>query len=130
MSKKYYIEQNELIPAIIFADVQPVGYSLITDYDERVRLHTNRYKMNEEDGIAYFHKFQAKMYIKIVDGVYTPTEVIALQNYLKTISDEIREGSWLTAQATLPSIPLSGIFDQVMKDEIQLDINNYVAENY
>lgn len=130
MSKKYYIEDNQDIPAIVFADVQPVGYSLVTNYEERKRLHTNRYKMNEADGIEYFHQFQAKMYINIVDGVYTSTEVIALQNYLKTISDEIREGSWLTAQATLPSVPLSGIFDQVMKDGIQIDIDNYVAENY
>jgi hypothetical protein len=130
MAKKFYIEDNIDIPAIAFADVQPIGYSLVTDYEERKRLHTNRYKMNEQYGILYFHQFQAKMYINIVDGIYTTTEVITLENYLKVISDEIREGSWLTAKENLPTLALSGIFDQAMKDEIQSDINDYVTENY
>lgn len=130
MSKKFYIEDNEDIPAVIFADAQPLGYSLITDYEERVRLHSDRYKNNESDGIDYFHKFQAKMYINIVDGIYTALEVIDLQTYLKAISDEIREGSWLTAQATIPNTALSGIFDQGMKDQLQSDVDQYVLENY
>ena len=130
MSKKYYIEDDQSIPAIIFADSQPLGYSLITDYEERLTLHSNRYKNNENEGVDYFHIFQAKMYINIVDGIYTALEVIQLQSYLKTLSDEIREGSWLTAQATLPSMPLSGIFDQSMKDQIQSDVDEYVSQNY
>jgi len=80
--------------------------------------------------VAYFHEFQAKMYINILDGVYTAEDVVALQSHLKQISDEIKEGSWLTAQISLPNIALSGIFDQAMKDEIQADIDQYVLDNY
>jgi len=130
MAKRFYIEDNVDIPAIEFADVQPVGYSLVTDFDERKRLHTQRYNQAEQDGVKYFHDFQAELYISIVDGANTAQEVINLQVHLKVISDDIKEGSWLTAQLTLPTIALSGIFDQTMKDKIQSDIDNYVLENY
>ena len=46
------------------------------------------------------------------------------------MSDQIKEGSWLTAQNTISGIALSGIFDQTMKDSITSDIDNYVSANY
>ena len=130
MAKKYFKEYNQGIPAICFEEDQPEGFLPITDYDERLKLHTGRYFRLQEDGVAYFHEFQAKMYINILDGVYTAEDVVVLQSHLKQISDEIKEGSWLTAQISLPNIALSGIFDQAMKDEIQADIDQYVLDNY
>jgi len=130
MAKRYYKEYNQGIPAICFEEEQPEGFLPITDYYERVKLHASRYFRLQEDGLAYFHEFQAKMYINILDGVYTAEEVLALQAHLKTVSDELKEGSWLTAQMTLPAMPLSGVFDQAMKDEIQADIDQYVLDNY
>ncbi len=130
MAKKYFKEYNQGIPAICFEEEQPEGFLPITDYDERKKLHASRYYELQEDGEAYFHEFQAKMYINILDGVYTAEDVVALQSHLKQISDEIKEGSWLTAQISLPNIALSGIFDQAMKDEIQADIDQYVLDNY
>jgi len=130
MARKFYKEINQAFPSIAFEVEAPKGFEAITDLQERKRLHTKRYNDLERDGVAYFHLFQAKLYIDILDGDKEALEVLALQNHLKVISEEIKEGSWLTAQLTLPSIPLSGIFDQEMKDTIQSDLNNYVSDNY
>ena len=130
MAKRYYKEFNQAIASIVFTEEKPADFNLIDDYGERVRLHTKRYKRTQEDGVLYFHEFQAKMYISIIDGVNSPEDVVMMQTHLKLISSELKEGSWMTAQATLPSIQLSGLFDQEMKDQIQSDINNYVTENY
>lgn len=128
--RKYYKENNETTPAIKFEEVQPAGYSLITDPIELQELHTERYEQNRLEGINYYNHFQAQLYIDINTGTYTVTEVVALETHLKSVADEIKAGSWLTAQQTLPTITLSGIFTQAMKDEIQADIDNYILENY
>lgn len=130
MARKFYKEINQAFPSIAFEVTAPEGFEAITDIEERKRLHTKRYKDLENDGVAYFHAFQAGLYIEILDGVRAALDVLALQSHLKIISEEIKEGSWLTAQLTLPSIALSGIFDQEMKDGLQSDITAYVSENY
>jgi hypothetical protein len=130
MARKFYREINQAFPSIAFEEEAPEGFEAITDHDERKRLHKKRYKDLERDGVDYFHAFQADLYIDILDGSKQALDVLALQGHLKTISEEIKEGSWLTAQLTLPSISLSGIFDQEMKDLIQSDLNDYVLDNY
>ena len=130
MARKFYKEINQAFPSIAFETESPEGFEAITDHDERKRLHKKRYKDLERDGVDYFHAFQADLYIEILDGSKQALEVLDLQGHLKTISEEIKEGSWLTAQLTIPGIPLSGIFDQEMKDSLQSDVDQYVLENY
>jgi len=130
MAKKYYIEDGESIPAIIFEETAPAGFSLITDAAQLVELHAQRYEKNRQDGVNYYNHFQAGLYIDIVNEVYTVIEVVTLEAYLKAVADEIKSGSWLTAQNTITGLALSGIFTQSMKDEITNDINTYVSDNY
>ena len=130
MARKFYKEINQAFPSIAFEEEAPEGFEAITDHDERKRLHKKRYKDLERDGVDYFNAFQAELYIDILDGTKQALDVLALQGHLKTISEEIKEGSWLTAKLTLPGIALSGIFDQEMKDLIQSDLNDYVLYNY
>lgn len=131
MSRKYYSEDNGN-GGLEFWNVSEVltGFSEITDLDTLKGLHANRYEQLESDGLEYFHALQAGLYLDIVTGVYTVVEVVVLQSYLKNLSDEIKEGSWLTAKNTITGIALSGIFDQALKDKLTLDINTYVYENY
>ena len=130
MARKYYIEQNEAIPAIAFEESAPSGFTEITDVVELKALHAKRYEKNRNDGVNYYNEFQADLYMKLQDATYTVSEVVALEAHLKAVSDEIISGSWLTAQNTIGSVTLSGIFDQAMKDSITSDIDNYVLENY
>ncbi len=128
--RKFYQENNEEIPAIKFQESQPTGYSLVVDPVQLENLHAERYEQNREAGIDYYNHFQAKLYIDITTEIYTVPEVVALETHLEKVSNEIKAGSWLTAQNTIVGVSLSGIFDQVMKDKIEGEINTYVVENY
>lgn len=130
MARRFYKETNQAFPAIVFETEIPDGFKAIDDHEERKRLHAKRYRDLEKDGVDYFHKFQAALYIDILDGITTAMDVLSLQAHLKIISEDLKEGSWLTAKLTLPSLPLSGIFNQEMKDNIQLDLDDYVSLNY
>ena len=130
MARKYYIEDNEAIPAIVFEETAPVGFTEITDSAKLLELHSKRYEKNRTDGVDYYNEFQADLYLKIQNATYTVAEVVALEAHLKDVADEIKAGSWLTAQNSIGGVALSGIFDQTMKDSITADINNYVNDNY
>lgn len=132
MSKKYYKNPSRTRSPLPLWEVGEVleGYVEITDFLELKALHSKRYGCLQTSGLKYYNDFQADLYLNILNQTYTVTQVIALQAYLKELSDQIKEGSWLTAQSTITNLVLSGIFTQVMKDEITSDVNTYVNENY
>ena len=130
MPKKFYKEDNEAIPAILYQDSQPVGFTEITDPLELTDLYIKKYKQQKKDGEDYYLSFQASLYLDVINGVYTDIEVFTFESYTKELSNDIRLGQWLTAQDTCTNLALSGIFTQSKKDEIQLDIDNYVSDNY
>jgi len=130
MSKKFYKEDNEAIPAILYEDSQPLGFSEITDPLELKDLYIKKYKQQKKDGEDYYLSFQASLYLDVINGVYTDIEVFTFESYTKELSNDIRLGQWLTAQDTCANLAVSGIFTQSKKDEIQLDIDNYVTNNY
>lgn len=130
MSRKFYKEDNENIPAISYANVLPVGFTEITDEVELKRLYIGLYKQREIDGVNYFEDFRAGLMMDILNGVYTVAEVFELENHIKNLQTEIINGSWLTAQSTNDSLLLLGIYNQEMKDEIALYLSNYIIENY
>lgn len=130
MSKKFYKEDNEAIPAILYEDSQPLGFTEITDPLELKDLYIKKYKQQKKDGEDYYLSFQASLYLDVINGVYTDIEVFTFESYTKELSNDIRLGQWLTAQDTCTNLAVSGIFTQSKKDEIQLDIDNYVTNNY
>jgi len=130
MARLFYIEDNEEIPAIAFEASAPTGFTLITDPIKLKALHATRYDENRHDGINYYNEFQAGLYLDLMNGTYTVPEVVTLEAYVATLGDGIKAGAWLTAQQILSNLALSGIFDQVMKDKIALDISSYISDNY
>ena len=130
MSKKFYKEDNEAIPAILYQDSQPLGFTEVTDPVELKDLYIKKYKQQKKDGEDYYLSFQASLYLDVINGVYTDIEVFTFESYTKELSNDIRLGQWLTAQDTCTNLAVSGIFTQSKKDEIQLDIDNYVTNNY
>ncbi len=91
--RNFYKENNEEIPAIKFVEVQPEGYSLVTDPIDLENFHAERYEINREAGVDYYNHFQAKLYIKITTGVYTVVDVVTLEAYVKNLGDEIKADS-------------------------------------
>ena len=130
MPKKFYKKDNEAIPAILYQDSQPLGFTEVTDPVELKYLYIKKYKQQKKDGEDYYLSFQASLYLDDINGVYTDIEVFTFESYTKELSNDIRLGQWLTAQDTCTNLAVSGIFTQSKKDEIQLDIDNYVTNNY
>jgi len=127
---KFYKEDNEAIPAILFQNTVPAGFTEVTDEAELKDLYIEKYKQQQIDGEDYYSDFQASLYLDVLNLTYTELEVFTFESYTNELSSQIRLGNWLTAKTTCSNLAISGIFDQVKKDEIQLYIDNYVLNNY
>ena len=69
MSRSFYIEDNEPIPAIKYAESQPVGFSLITNESDLRALYIKQYKTRESDGTNYFNDFRVGLMLDIIEGL-------------------------------------------------------------
>lgn len=130
MARKFYKEDNQAIPAIVFENEQPLGFTLITDSTEIKALYLTQYQLRIDDGQSWVLDFTADRYIDVLNEVYTAEQVFALENHIKNLYDELNNGWWLSAQNTNQNLTLSGIYDQTMKDEIQAILDTYVTDNY
>ena len=130
MPRKFYIQNIVIAPSIVFENEAPEGYTEVTNYEERKRLHSKRYKENESDGVEYVFEYTAELYLDIIDGNITPLDVFLFEQHVRDVLNQIKGGHWLTAQASNISLSLSGIYDQARKDSIQIDIDNHIKDNY
>jgi len=130
MFRKFYKEDNEPIPSIVFKLEQPVGFTEITDTVEIKQLYIKQYNSRIIDGNTYVIDFTADRYIDVITNVHTIEEVFALESHIKDLYVELNNGWWLTAQNTNINLPLMGIYDQIMKDSIQVALGTYISENY
>ncbi len=115
--------------AIEFETSAPAGYTLVTG-TEKDLLWIAKYEERRDDGQRYYTETQANMYLSILDGTYTSTEVFDFEEYTSQLADQIFKGDWYTAQTTCTNLPTSGIFDTAKKAEIQGVIDDYVSRNY
>ena len=130
MPRKFYTEDNEAIPAIKFELSQPIGFTEITDQAEIKELYLRQYQYRILDGQEYVQDFTADTYIKVINGIYTDVEAFQLEAHIKDLYQELNNGWWLTAQNTNTNLALLGIYNQILKDEIQAKFDLYVSENY
>ncbi len=115
--------------AIAFETSAPTGYTLATGTQKDL-LWIAKYEERREDGQRYYTETQANLYLSILDGTYTSTEVFDFEEYTSQLGDQIFKGDWYTAQETCTNLPTSGIFDTAKKAQIQADIDTYVLNNY
>lgn len=130
MSKKFYKEDGQVIPAILYEDSSPLDFTEVTDESELKYLYIQKYKQQKIDGENYYLSFQAQLYLDVVNGLHTDLEVFEFEHYTNELSNQISRGNWLTAQTTCSDLPTSGIFDTTKKAEIQGEIDDYVTNNY
>ena len=130
MPRKFYKENGEQIPAIVFELDAPVGFTEITDTAEIKTLYLEQYQLRIEDGKSYVIDFTTDVYINVLNGVYSDIEAFELESHIKELYSELNNGLWLTAKNTNTNLPLLGIYDQILKDEIQAILDSYVFENY
>jgi len=125
--RQFWIDSTS---AIEFANTAPTpDYSLVTG-SEKDNLWDEKYRERSEDGQTYYRESQRNMYLAIIDGIYTFSEVRDYESYTEKMANQIFKGDWLIAQDTCNNLPESGIFDTMKKAEIQNYIDNYVTNNY
>lgn len=130
MAKKYYIEDNQAIPAIQYCEGQPEGYTEITDPIQLLDLTKKDYLTKEKDGHDFYNDFRSRLLLEIKAGNITASEAFTVETYLSDIKDNLITGNWLTAQYLTSIKPTSGIFDDTLKSEILTGITAYVNTNY
>jgi hypothetical protein len=125
--KEFYTDSTG---AIAFETSPPSpDYSLITGVEKDL-LWIAKYEERREDGQNYYTQVQAGLYVSILDGTYTSSEVFDFEEYTSKLADQVFKGDWYTAQDTCSNLATSGIFDTTKKAEIQADLDDYITNNY
>jgi len=138
--KRFYKEENDPIPEIIYSDSQPPtnaegnDYILINDEQELNALY---YKMNAKmkmDGEEYAASFKVVTFGPAYrDGFITASNVDYLYTKLSGLIIRLNDGNWDAAlfhlQNSLNTISQQDIdngYTQDVYDKIELDFNNYI----
>ena len=138
--KRFYKEENEPIPEIIYSEIQPPtnaegnNYVLIEDNDELNALY---YKLNSKmkiDGEEYAASFKVVTFGQAYrDGLITASNVDYLYTKLSGLIIRLNDGNWDAAiyhlQNSLNIITQEDIdngYTQEIHDKIETDFNNYI----
>jgi hypothetical protein len=130
MAKNYYIEDNEVLPAVQYCETKPEGYTLITDQAQLLKLTMQDYYQKEKDGKDFYNNFRSRLMLGIKSSTIVPADAYAAELHLADIKDNLISGNWMTASYLTSNKALAGIFTQELKDEILAGINGYIAANY
>jgi len=138
--KKFYKEQNEPIPEIIYSEVVPPtnaegnDYAEIVDQDELNALYFKLNAKRKREGQEYAANF------KVVtcgqnyrDGIITESNVEYLYDKLSGLILRLNDGDWDAAlyhlQNTLSpvlQVDIDNGYTQEIHDQIETDSNNYI----
>lgn len=130
MAKKYYIENIEVLPAIVYAIECPEGYTEIEDQAKLLELTKKDYLIKEKDGQDFYNTFRSRLMMAIRAGEILASDAFAIETYLSSVKDNLISGNWLTAQYICEGLAYQGIFDEALKTEILTGITNYINNNY
>jgi len=140
MAKKFYKEDNDPIPSIIYSEVQPSvnldgnSYTEITDENELNDLYFKLDKKRIKDGKEYASRFKVDVFgVKYRSGIVTDQNIDYLYNKLAQLLIRLEDGSWNSAkyflENTLNTITQSDIdngYTQEIHDKILNDITTYL----
>jgi len=132
--KKFYKEDNEAIPAIKYADTQPVGFTEITDEDEISLLYLKQNKKLKADGVDYVAVLKIDNFgVPYRDGTLTDANVNYLYNKLPQLIMRLEDGNWDSAKYllenelnTISQNDIDNGYTQAVHDGILNDVTTYI----
>ena len=101
----------------------------LVGYDVVIQL-MDGYEIKEKDGKRYYNKKRSELVDKINKAEITSTDAFTTDTKLKDVKDSLRSGDWITAQTYLTSVVVEGPFTQALKDEYDVEITDYITNNY
>ncbi len=100
-----------------------VGYDVITQL-------MNGYEKKEKDGHNYYNFKRSQLVETINTGVRTEAEAFEIDIKLKNVKDSLLTGDWKTSKTYLGLTVVEGAYTQELKDEYDLEIQQYIDANY
>jgi hypothetical protein len=128
---KSIAEGKPLKEPFIWSETQPdADYSDVTTTEAVLEMIKSKYKLYQDDGIAYFEKIRADIVLLYQSGQKTDVEIFLIESKLEGTINKIVRGDWMTAKAALSSVTVEAPLDQSLHDEIFAFITQYIADNY
>ena len=142
MERKFYKEDNQAIPEIIYSETQPPvnsdgnSYTEITDQNELDDLYFKLNKKLIKDGKDYVSRFKVENFsVKYREGLITDQNVDYLYNKLSQLLIRLEDGSWKAALFylnnhlnTITQTDIDNGYTQEIHDKFINDINNYLNQ--
>lgn len=130
MARKYYIEQNENIPAIVYEENAPDGFIELTDNDMLSIEIKKTYELRRKDGISYCDNYRANLMMLYSSGQLSESEALHICSKIAQTQNELRNGDWIEARESCENIVLDLIFTMSMKQDMLDYINSYILGMY
>jgi len=132
--KKFYKEDNEDIPSIVYSDVQPNGFSEITDPLELNALYLKQNNKMKQLGQDYVSNFKvSNLGVLYRDGALTDANVHYLYNKLTQLLLRLEDGNFDSAKFllenelnTITQDDIDNGYTQAIHDQILNDVTNYL----
>lgn len=132
--KKFYKEDGEDIPMVTYADVQPAGFSEITDPIELNERYLRQNNKMKELGKDYVSNFKVgNLGVLYRDGTLTDANVHYLYNKLTQLLLRLEDGNFDSAKFllenelnTIIQDDVDNGYTQAVHDQILNDVNNYL----
>ena len=136
MSRKFYKEQNEDIPSIIYSETQPNGFVEVVNSTELNQLFTDRLREMRLFGIEYLERFSVEKFgSDYRDGFLTAENLDYILNRLSHVvlllSQGFIEQSVWNLQNKINVITQTDIdngYNQLIHNEIIQDLINQINE--
>ena len=100
-----------------------VGYDVVTQL-------MNVYEHREKDGHNYYNQKRSELVESIIAAVRTEAEAFEIDQHLTSVKDALLTGDWKTAKTYLSLTIVEGAYTQALKDEYDLEIQEYIDANY
>ena len=134
MAKKFYTEDNEAIPSIVFKDTKPSGFTEITDQAELSRLYLKQNNKLKEDGKEYTANFKVVSFgVSYRDGTLSDSSVDYLYTKLAQIILRLEDGNWDSALYylnnhlnTISQDDINNGYSQAIHDQLVSDLTAYI----
>lgn len=88
------------------------------------------YRKHKANGKSYFETIRAKLVLDYKSGKLKDSEVFEIESKLFSVTERIKSGDWKTALNELSKVTVEGALSQVLYDEINTYINDYITNHY
>ena len=100
-----------------------VGYDVVTEL-------MVGYEAKEKDGHHYYNRKRSELVESIITAVRTEAEAFEIDQHLTSVKESLLTGDWKTAKTYLSLTIVEGAYTQALKDEFDLEIQEYIDANY